>query len=91
MGILSDIKKNRENKHISRLPVHPIWQKISDSYNFCNYEIDVQRVYKEYKKGSRTWASDNIIRTIRKQKELDNSYTLEEIIALYNEAQKDIE
>lgn len=88
---IDSIKKNRENKNISKLPVHQIWQKISDSYNFCNYEIDVQRVYKEYKKGSRTWASDNIIRTIRKQKELDNSYTLEEIIALYNEAQKDIE
>ena len=88
---IDNIKKNRENKNISKLPLHPVWQKIYDEYNFCGYDIDTQRVYKEFKKGSRTWASDNIIRTIRKQKDLDNSYTLEEIIALYNEAQKDIE
>ena len=88
---LDKIRSFRQSKNISKLPPHEIWEKITDNYKFCNYDVDVQRVYKEYKKGSRRWSSDTIIREIRKQKDLDNSYTLEEIIALYNEAQKDIE
>ena len=86
---LEKIDSYRKSKHISRLPPHEIWQKISDSYKFCNYDVDVQRVYKEYKKGSRRWSSDTIIREIRKQKDLGNNYSLPEIIALFQEAQKD--
>lgn len=87
---LENIDFHRKNKHISRLSPHPIWQKILDNYRFCNYDIDVQRVYKEYKQGSRDWACKNIISTIRKQKNIDNNFTEKEILALYHEAQKDI-
>lgn len=87
---LDTIRSYRSSKNISKLPPHEIWQKISDSYKFCNYDVDVQRVYKEYKKGSRRWSSDTIIREIRKQKELGNGYSLSEIISLFQEAQKDL-
>ena len=86
---LEKIGAYRKSKHISRLPPHEIWSKIADNYKFCNYDVDVQRVYKEYKKGSRRWSSDTIIREIRKQKDLGNNYSLPEIIALFQEAQKD--
>ena len=82
---------HRNGKNISKLSPHPIWQKILDNYRFCNYDIDVQRVYKEYKQGSRDWACKNIISTIRKQKNIDNNFTEKEILALYHEAQKDID
>lgn len=88
---LDKISSFRNSKNISKLPPHEIWTKISDSYKFCNYDVDVQRVYKEYKKGSRRWSSDTIIREIRKQKDLGNNYSLPEIIALFQEAQKDYE
>lgn len=87
---LDKISSFRNSKNISKLPPHEIWTKISDSYKFCNYDVDVQRVYKEYKKGSRRWSSDTIIREIRKQKDLGNNYSLPEIIALFQEAMKDI-
>ena len=87
---LDTIQSYRNGKNISKLSPHPIWQKILDNYRFCNYDIDVQRVYKEYKQGSRDWACKNIISTIRKQKNIDNNFTEKEILALYHEAQKDI-
>lgn len=87
---LDKISSFRNSKNISKLPPHEIWTKISDNYKFCNYDVDVQRVYKEYKKGSRRWSSDTIIREIRKQKDLGNNYSLPEIIALFQEAMKDI-
>lgn len=86
---LETIQKHRKLKHISRLPPHAIWTKIASSYKFCGYDVDVERVYKEYNKGSRRYASDTIIRIIKQQKELNNNYTLDEIIALYREAQRE--
>ena len=87
---LDKIQTYRENKHISRLPLHEIWQKISDDYHFCGYDMDVQRVYKEYKIGSHTFASDTIIRLLINQKKLNQNYTRDEFLALYDEAMKDI-
>lgn len=87
---LDTIQSYRNGKNISKLNPHPIWQKILDNYRFCNYDIDVQRVYKEFKQGSRDWASQNIIRTIRKQKEINNPYLFKEIEYLFHEAMKDI-
>lgn len=87
---LQSISNHRKNKHISRLPPHEIWLKISNSYKFCNYDIDTHRFYKEFKKGSRTWSSDTIMRECRKQKNLGNGYSFAEWTSLYYESQKDI-
>jgi len=85
---LENIKNHRENKNISRLSPHPIWQKIRDSYRFCNFDVDVQRVFKEYKKGSKDNSKQVIIREIKRQIEFEQPFTINDLRSLFLDAQK---
>lgn len=84
------ISSSRISKNISKLPLHPIWEKIIEDYKFCNYDVEVQRTYKEYKKGSRSWSTDTIMRECKKQKDLGQSYTLQEWTAMFYQSQKEL-
>ena len=85
---LEKINSFRVGKNISKLPLHPIWEKIKDNYRFCNYDVDVQRVFKEYKKGSKDNSKKVIIREIRRQIEFDQPFTINDIRSLFLDAQR---
>ena len=52
--------------------MHPIWEKIISDYNFCNYDVDVQRVYKTYKLGSKQHSIAVILRELKDRLNLTN-------------------
>lgn len=84
---IETIEKYRQNQNLDRLPIHPIWQKIIDNYHFCNYEVDVKRIHKEFKKGSRNFSLETISREIKRQIQFNQPITSLELSQLitYNE------
>lgn len=84
---LEIINNYRVNNNLNKLPIHEIWQKIIDNYDFCNYYIDVERVYKDHKKGSRNYSLETISREIKRQIQYKQPLTSLELSQLitYNE------
>ena len=85
---VDNIDKFRTTKNLHRLPISPIWQYIIDNYKFCNYTVDVKRIYKQYREGSHYYSSGVILRELKRQIEFNQGFTIDELMALFNEAQK---
>ena len=77
------IENHRINKNIARLPMHEIWQKIIDNYKICDYCLPVERIVKEYKKGSRDYSTSVILRELRRQIEFEQPYSIMDLNSLY--------
>lgn len=82
------IENHRVNKNIARLPMHEIWQKIIDSYKICDYCLPVERIIKEYKKGSKDYSTSVILRELRRQIEFEQPYTIMDLNSLYLQSKK---
>ena len=82
------INNHRINNHLARLPIHEIWQKISDDYKICDYCVPVERTVKEYKKGSKDHSTSVILRELRRQIEFDQAYTIMDLNSLYLQSKK---
>lgn len=82
------IENHRINKNISRLPVHEIWQKISDDYKICDYCLPVERIVKQYKKGSKDHSKLVITRELERQIKQEQEFTIMDLNHLYLESMK---
>jgi len=80
------IQKYRENKNISKLPLHPIWQKIRDDYKMFGGVTDVHRCYIQYKDLTKDKSIEKIRHELIKQIELDQGFTRREYNSIYNQA-----
>ncbi len=77
------INKSKSQNNVSRLPVHPIWQKIIDDYDFFIGGIDCQRVYARYKNITKEKSTLIIAKQLNKQLELEQLYTQREWNDIY--------
>ena len=82
------IENHRINKNIARLPMHEIWQKIIDNYKICDYCLPVERIVKEYKKGSKDHSKLVISRELMRQIEHEQAFTIMELNHLYLQSMK---
>lgn len=72
------ITDSKNNNHISRLPMHPIWQKIVDSYDFFVGGVDSQRIYARYKNITKEKSTYILAKQLEKQIGLDQAYSQRE-------------
>lgn len=74
-----NIENYRQNKNISKLPLHPIWQKIIDSYSFFSGDCDALRTYVSYKTGSRKHSEFIIKKELLRQLDLEQPFSNREL------------
>lgn len=72
------INEAKKSNHISRLPMHPIWQKVVDSYDFFIGGVDSQRIYARYKNITKEKSTFILAKQLEKQINLDQGYTQRE-------------
>lgn len=80
---LDKIKKFRQNKNISKLQLHPIWQKIKNDYKMFGGVTDVHRCYIQYKDFTKDKSIEKIKHELIKQIGLDQGFTQREYNSIF--------
>lgn len=75
---LDAIENAKKNNHVSRLPLHPIWRKIIDDYDFFSGGVDAVRIYQTYKDITKEKSVLLIAKQIKRQIDLNQGFSQRE-------------